>query len=116
MAKEKKLTEKQQQALVLLTCGRGMTYKAIAEEIGVNPRTLWEWRNEPAFLHFQEELKRIEDDRWLAIIDAAKASAMRLVSNDNEKMTEFVLKNAGYNPTTNIKADIETDIVINIGE
>ena len=113
---EKELTDKQLKALELLTCGKGLTYKAIAEEVGVNPKTLWDWRHEPAFTHFQQELKRIEDERWLAIVDAAKASAMRLVDADNPKMTEFVLKNAGYNPTTKIDAEVSQEVVINIGE
>lgn len=30
-------------------------------------------------------------------------------------MVEFVLKNAGYNPTNKVEADINTDIVITIG-
>lgn len=113
---EKKLSEKQRQALVLLTCGKGMTYKEIGEAIGVNTKTLWRWRNEPEFAEFQGELKRIEEERWLAIVDAAKASAKRLVDGDNVKMTEFVLKNAGYNPATKVEAEITNDIVINIGE
>ena len=105
--KKKRLTEKQQMALDLMTSGLGMSYKDIAAAVGVNPRTLWDWRHEPAYTHFQEELKRIEDDRWLAIIDAARASAARLVAADNPKMTEFVLKNAGYNPTQKVEADVE---------
>ena len=113
---EKKLSEKQRQALVLLTCGKGMTYKEIGEAIGVSQRQLYEWRNGADFRHFQAELQKLEEERWLAIIDAAKASAKRLVEGDNVKMTEFVLKNAGYNPATKVEAEITNDIVINIGE
>lgn len=116
MARKKKLTTKQKQALTLLTCGKGMTYTQISEAVGVNSKTLWRWRNEPEFAEFQDELKRIEEERWLAIVDAAKASAMRLVEGDNVKMTEFVLKNAGYNPTQKVEAEISTDINIIIEE
>ena len=114
MAKQKRLTAKQQLALELLTNGKGMGYKEIAEAVGVHPHTLWDWRNEPSFTHFQEELDRLNEQRWLATIDAARAAAKRLVDNDNQKMVEFVLKNAGYNPTNKIEADVTTDIVINI--
>ena len=114
MARQKKLTAKQRLALELLTSGKGYTYKEIAETVGVNPKTLWDWRNEPEFTHFQEELDKINEQKWLAIVDAARASAKRLVDNDNQKMVEFVLKNAGYNPTNKIEADVTTDIVINI--
>ena len=93
-----------------------MSYKEIAARVNVNPKTLWDWRNEPAFTQFQEELKRLNDERWFALVDAARAAAYRLVNNDNQKMVEFVLKNEGYNPTQKIEADVNTDIVITIGE
>jgi transposase-like protein len=114
--KKKRLTDKQQMALELLTCGKGLRYKEIADAVGIDPKQLWRWRNDPDFSHFQEELKRINDERWLAIVDAARESAARLVAADNQKMTEFVLKNEGYNPTQKVEADISTDIVLNIGE
>jgi uncharacterized protein YjcR len=113
--KNKKLTEKQQMALDLMTSGLGMKYKDIAEAVGVNLRTLYAWRNEPEYLHFQEALEQRNNERWAAIADAARAAALRLVMADNQKMTEFVLKNEGYNPTNKVEADITTDIIINIG-
>lgn len=118
MAKEKvkKLTDKQKLALELLTCGKGLTYKAIAETVNVNPKTLWDWRNEPEYTHFQAELKRLNDERWLATVDAARQAAFKLCEEGNQKMVEFVLKNEGYNPTQKVEAEINTDIVINIEE
>lgn len=110
------LSKKQKNALELLTNGEGLTYKEIAERVGVNPKTLWDWRNEPNFTQFQEELKRLNDERWMSLVDAARAAAYRLVSNDNQKMVEFVLKNEGYNPTQKVEADVKTDIIITIGD
>lgn len=72
--------------------------------------------SEPQFASFQDELKRINDERWKSLVDAARESAARLVKNDNQKMVEFVLKNEGYNPTQKVEADINTNIVINIEE
>lgn len=114
--KEKRLTEKQRMALELMTSGLGMRYKDIAAAVGVNEKTLWRWRNEPEFANFQGELQRINDERWSCLADAARASAMRLIMSDNQKMTEFVLKNEGYNPTQKVEAEVKTDIVINIEE
>lgn len=116
MAKQKRLTEKQRLALELLTSGKGYTYKAIAAEVGVNPKTLWDWRNEPEFTHFQDALKQLNDERWLATIDAARASALKLCVDGNQKMVEFILKNDGLNPAQKVEADIKTDIVINIDD
>ena len=114
--KNKVLTDKQRMALELLTSGKGMTYKAIAETVGVNPKTLWDWRNEPEFTHFQEELKRLNDERWLATVDAARQGALKLCMDGNQKMIEFILKNDGLNPTQKVEADISTDIVINFDD
>ncbi len=116
--KPKKLTDKQRHALELLTCGKGMSYKDICEEVGIDQSNLYRWRTSQEFAHFQEELKRINDERWAALVDAARASAFRLVENDNQKMTEFILKNEGYNPTNKhqVDADINTDITIVIEE
>ena len=110
------LTDKQLKALELLTCGKGLTYTAIAEEVGVDRRTIYRWLNESQFVSFQEEFERINNERWKTLVDAARASAARLVEKDNQKMVEFILKNEGYNPTQKIEADINTDINITIEE
>lgn len=113
--KKKNFTPKQKKALELLTCGKGLTFKQIAEEVGVDAKTLYRWRMEPEFAHFQEELKRLDDARWMAAIDAARDAAVELCKEKNQKMVEFVLKNAGYNPTQKVEADINQEIIIEIG-
>ena len=110
----KQLTDKQMKALELLTCGQGLSYKAICEMVGIDSKTLWNWRKSPDFSLFQQELQRINEDRWAATVDAARESAYRLVSQDNPKMVEFVLKNEGYNPTQKVEANVRTNIPINI--
>lgn len=112
----KQLTEKQIKALGLLTCGEGLTYTAIAQEVGISRTTLWEWLNGEQFLTFQQELERINAERWKALADAARAGAMRLVAKDNQKMIEFILKNEGYNPSQKIEAELHNDINIIIEE
>lgn len=108
------ITTKQRKAIEMLTSGEGYTYKEIAEAVNVNPKTLWEWRNGPEYVMFQEELDKINEQRWLATIDIARKSARKLCEDGNQKMVEFVLKNAGYNPTNKVEADISTDINITI--
>lgn len=114
--KAKRLSDKQKTALEMLTSGVGYTYKQIAEAVNVNPKTLWDWRNEPEFTHFQDELKRLNDIRWQAAEDAAREGCIMLCREGNQKMIEFVLKNAGYNPTQKVEADISTDITITVEE
>ena len=113
--RQKKLSEKQRMALHLLTCGKGLTFKEIAEQVEINEKTLWRWRSEPEFALFQEELKRLNDARWQAAEDAAREAAIKLCKDGNQKMVEFVLKNAGYNPTNKVEAEVNQDIVISIG-
>lgn len=93
-----------------------MSFKEIAEEIGVSAKTLWNWRNGNDFTEFQAELKRLNDIRWQAAEDAAREAAIRLCKEGNQKMVQFVLQNVGYNPTQKIDADLHNDIVINIEE
>lgn len=116
MGKRKGITPKQRKAIELLTSGDGLSYKEIAEQVGCNPKTLWEWRNSPDYVMFQEEVRIIDEQRWLATVDAARKSAHKLVVEGNQKMVEFVLKNEGYNPTQKVEAEVSTDIEINIGE
>jgi len=110
------ISKKQRIALELLTSGEGMSLKEVAEAAGVTPKTLWNWRNSNEFTEFQEELARINAERWQAAVDAARAGAILLCKNGNQKMIEFVLKNEGFNPTQKVEAEINTDIVINIEE
>ena len=117
MAKEKdRLSPKQKKALELLTCGSGLTYGEIAEQVGVNRKTLWDWRNEPQYTLFQQELQRLNDERWLATVDLARKGAMQLCAEGNQRMIEFVLKNEGYNPTQKVDAELHNDVIITIGE
>lgn len=110
------LSKKQKIALELLTCGEGMSYKEIAEAAGVSAKTLWNWRCGNDFTEFQEELKRLNDARWAATVDAARESALRLAKEGKADFVKFVLQNEGYNPTQKVEADLHTDIVINIEE
>ncbi len=116
MGRKKSLTAKQRMALELLTGGEGLTYKEIAERVNVNPKTLWDWRKEPEFTHFQAEYNRIMDAKWLATVEAARQGALELCKEKNQKMIQFVLQNDGLNPTQKVEADINTDIVITIDE
>lgn len=110
----KNLTKKQQLALELLTNGEGLSYREISERVNVNPKTLWCWRNEPEYVMFQTELKRINDERWQATEDAAREAAIRLCREGKSDFVKFVLQNCGYNPSTKVEADISTDINITI--
>lgn len=100
------LTAKQRRAVDLLI-NSNMTYNQIAEEVGVNRKTLWDWRNEPQFTAFQEEYQKLKNEQWLATVEAARRSALKLCEEGNQRMTEFILKNDGLNPTQKVDADVD---------
>ena len=103
---EKELTDKQRMALELLMSGKGYTYKEICELVETNPKTLWRWRHEPEFAHFQAEYQRLQDEQWKATVEAARAAAFELCKDKNPKMVEFILKNDGLNPTQKVEAEV----------
>ena len=59
-------------------------------------------------------MERINNDRWLATVDAARQAAFELCKDKNQRMVEFILKNEGYNPTQKVEAELTNDININI--
>lgn len=110
------LNTKQRKAIELLTSGQGLSLQAVAEGANCNVKTLYNWRHLPEYAEFQEELAKVNNERWEAAVDAARQGAIKLCKEGNQKMIEFVLKNEGYNPTQKLEADISTDININIEE
>lgn len=116
MARAKRLSDKQTKALEMLTSGMGYDLKYIAETIGIDKKTLWNWRNSPDFSLFQDELKRLNDIRWQAAEDAAREGCISLCREGNQKMIEFVLKNAGYNPAQKVEAEVSSNITITIDD
>ena len=102
------LTAKQRQAVDLLI-NSNLNYSQICEEVGINMKTLWRWRHEPDFAHFQAEYQKLKDEQWLATIEAARRSALKLCAEGNQRMVEFVLKNDGLNPTQKVDADVNVE-------
>ena len=115
MARDKTLNAKQVKAIELLTSGEGYKLKEVAEAVGVNFKTLWRWRNEPEYAHFQAEIERINNERWAATVDAAREAAYKLCKEGKADFVKFVLQNEGYNPTQKVEAEVK-EIVINIEE
>lgn len=102
------LTAKQRQAVDLLI-NSNLNYTQICEEVGINMKTLWRWRHEPDFAQFQAEYQKLKDEQWLATIEAARRSALKLCAEGNQRMVEFVLKNDGLNPTQKVDADVNVE-------
>lgn len=112
--KQKKLTQKQLHALELLTSGNGMTYIAIADEVGVNRKTLWSWLHAPQFTSFQQRYQELNDEKWRITVEAAREAALKLCLEGKSDIVKFVLQNEGYNPAQKVEAamDVKQQVVI----
>ena len=110
------ITKKQRQALEMMTGSQNYSFVEIAETVGISITQLWNWRTQPQFTDFQNELKKLNDLKWETTVNAAREAALELCKKQNQKMVEFVLKNEGYNPTQHIEADVNTEINIVIGD
>lgn len=90
------LTERQHAAVALLVSGK--TYSAVAEELGIDRRTLWEWRQTPAFFDAVEaELTAIRTEtraRMSALASKAVTAVEGIIENgytDAEKLAAIRL-------------------------
>lgn len=108
MARNKGDLTQKQRAAVNLLINSNMTYTQICDEVGINMKTLWRWRHEPEFAQFQAEYQRLKQEQWLATVEIARRSAMKLCADGNQRMVEFILKNDGLNPTQ--KLDVDADV------
>ena len=90
-----KLTEAQYRAIVLLSQPKkgGLTYAEIAEEVGVDERTLRRWRNKD---EFNEELKKAIMRDTLDRLPEVMASVPDHIINDgNAAMLRTLLQAHG---------------------
>ena len=93
------LSERQHAAVTLLISGK--TYTAVADELGIDRRTLWEWRQLPAFSGTVEaELRAIHEEtrtRMCALAERAVNAIGEVMENgytDGERLAavRLVLK------------------------
>lgn len=85
------LTERQQTAIALLVMG--MRHTAVASELGVNRRTVWQWKQDPAFLAaLNAELEQIRAEatvRMHTLVNKAFETLEHVLDHgytDNERL------------------------------
>lgn len=85
----------------------------IAQQLGINNKTVGVWRKMP---EFQEELKKRLADKWKDAERTAMETMISLCREGDFKASKYILDSQGYAPAQKIEADIKSDIVINIEE
>lgn len=89
------------------------SYVALAEIVGVNRNTITQWkRNEEFMAEYRRRLKEV----WKDAEGIAMKTMINLADQGDFKASKYILDSQGYAPTQKIEADVNTNIVINIGE
>lgn len=84
----------------------------LAEQLGINNKTVGVWRKKP---EFQEELKRRLEEKWKSAERLAVDQMINLAAEGDFKANKYILDSLGYAPAQRIEAEVSTDIVIEIG-
>jgi hypothetical protein len=85
----------------------------IAQQLGINNKTVGVWRKLP---EFQEELKKRLADKWKDAERTAMETMISLCREGDFKASKYILDSQGYAPAQKIEANVSTDIQINIEE
>lgn len=108
---EKMLKPKQLQAIDYMVFEPQMSYAQIAEAVGVNKKTFWQWRQSNEFM---EHYHKICESNFRKLESLAIAKLEENTRKGNQKAIEYILDYMGYKAVQKVEADINTDIVINI--
>lgn len=107
------LTAKRLELLEAMLTYPMMSNVKLAELLELNNKTVGKWMKEP---EFQAEMKRRLEEQWKAAESLAQKKMIELAAEGNFNANKYILDSLGYAPAQKIEADINTDIVINIGE
>lgn len=113
MDKEKELKPRQKLIAELHVANPDMTVEEIANEVGVNPVTVYRLRRTPQYKKYEHELCQ---ERFGDLEKIALKSLKENVQNNNQKAIEYVLDYLGYKATEKIEADLSSDINIVIDD
>lgn len=108
------LNNKQLKAIELLVYSPHMTQNMIANEVGVHRDTIRKWKEENP--EFKMTLDKAIKERWKAAEALAVNGMINLASEGNYNAIKYLLDNLGYKPVDKIQAEVNSDVIINIGD
>lgn len=91
-----------------------MTLNMVASECGVSRDSLHRWRTENQ--EFKQALETATKNRWKSAEQLAINTMINLASEGNYNATKYILDSLDYAPKQKIQADINSDVIINIGD
>lgn len=104
------LKPKQKRCADIMVCEPSLSIEKVAEQINVDPSTIYRWKRDSEFTDYISELCR---ERFKALEAAAVNELRKAVNKGDWKAVQYVLDGHHYAPKTEL--DITSnDIVISI--
>ena len=107
------LTAKKIELLEAMIANPTLSNVKLAELLELNNKTVGKWAKEP---EFQTEMKKRLAEQWKGAELLAQKKMIELAADGNFQANKYILDSLGYAPAQKIEADINTDIIISIGE
>lgn len=107
----KPLSNKQKAAAELMVAEPELHYTEVAEQLEINPLTLYRWRQREDFKEYMHNLCM---ERFKELEKIAVQKLYENVMNNNQKAIEYTLDYIGYKATNKIEADVTGNTSINI--
>lgn len=106
------LTGKQYEAIQLLLYS-DMQECAIAEQLEINPSTLWRWKQNE---EFAKELEAENRRKFKSLQQQALQTLERLLKEGNFNAAKYILDGNGYAPTEKQEIKMDAKIEVDYGE
>lgn len=113
MAREFKMMARHYACIEAMIAHPEYSYEKLAEVVGCNRNTITQWKQQPLFMAaYKERLREVwEDAEGIAV-----NSMINLAKEGDFKASKYILDSQGYAPAQKIEADVNTNLVINIGD
>jgi transposase-like protein len=86
---------------------------AIAEEVGVNPSTLWRWKQTE---EFQQKLEEENRRKFKDLQTQALKAMENLIKNGSFQAAKYILDGNNYAPTEKHEMQLDAKIEVDYGE
>lgn len=106
------LTAKRIELLEAMLSNPMMSDVKLGELLNLNNKTVGKWRKEP---EFQEEMKKRLAEQWKAAESLAQKKMIELANDGCFQANKYILDSLGYAPAQKIEAEVNQEVVINIG-
>ena len=109
----KQLDELQKRACDIIRQNPALSYSAVGKQLGLNERTVWQWFDRDTH-GFKEKWNTALQDAFARLEGLAIQTMADLLVDGSFQAAKYVLDNRNYGATQKIKADVDSNVDINI--